>query len=218
MARKVKVPAPSPAAPRDAGEVALRREPVQARSRATVERILDATESLIDQSGVPAATTRRIAERAGVSPPSLYRFFENREQILDRLLERHLVKLEQHLTTAEAGWRPATIREFVTFQLGLYLDYFEGNPSAAQLWYEGRISLTVWSGVHERSRLTGVHLHELAVSFGLASCGDALPFVMMVELGDRVFDVALRQGLPADRRVMAEGVTALTAYLEQTLR
>ena len=44
-----------------------RREPVQARSRLTVTRILDAAAAIADENGVDATTTRAIADRAGVS-------------------------------------------------------------------------------------------------------------------------------------------------------
>ena len=63
-----------------------RRAPVQARSRQTVTRILDAAAAIADEQGVDSATTRAIADRAGVSAPSLYRFFAYREAILDELL------------------------------------------------------------------------------------------------------------------------------------
>ena len=68
-----------PAPPPEGG----RRAPVQERSRQTVTRILDAAAAIADEHGVDAATTRAIADRAGVSYPSLYRFFADREAILD---------------------------------------------------------------------------------------------------------------------------------------
>ena len=43
-----------------------RRQPVQARSRETVERILDAAAVLIEEGSVGAVTTRAIAERGDV--------------------------------------------------------------------------------------------------------------------------------------------------------
>src|SRR5271166_5975676 len=71
-----------------------RREPVQERSRRTVRRILAAAEEIVAADGVDAVTTRAIAERAGVATPSLYRFFEDRDAILDALLEQMLAELE----------------------------------------------------------------------------------------------------------------------------
>ncbi|MGB6578867.1 MAG: helix-turn-helix domain-containing protein, partial [Streptosporangiaceae bacterium] len=56
----------------------VRREPTQQRSRRTVRQILAAAEQIVGTQGVDAATTRAIAERAGVAIPSLYRFFADR--------------------------------------------------------------------------------------------------------------------------------------------
>ena len=73
-----------------------RRQPVQARSRETVERILAAAAVLIEDGGVEAVTTRAIAERAGVTAPSLYRFFADREQAPPRA-DRTTSRAAQHL-------------------------------------------------------------------------------------------------------------------------
>jgi hypothetical protein len=40
---------------------------------------------------------------------------------------------------------------------------------------------------------------------------------MAFELGDRVLDMAFRNGAPADRATIAEGARALTAYLELSI-
>jgi AcrR family transcriptional regulator len=52
---------------------------------------------------VDAAATRAIAERAGVAIPSLYRFFADRDEILDALAEHMTADLDQHARAAEAA-------------------------------------------------------------------------------------------------------------------
>jgi AcrR family transcriptional regulator len=49
-----------------------RKRPKQARARATIEAILAAAAQILVREGVEAATTNRIAERAGVSVGTLY--------------------------------------------------------------------------------------------------------------------------------------------------
>ena len=66
-----------------------RRRPVQGRSRATVDAIVEAAARVLARFGYAAATTNRIAERAGVSIGSLYEYFPNKDSILAALLERH---------------------------------------------------------------------------------------------------------------------------------
>jgi AcrR family transcriptional regulator len=73
---------------RRASEQPRRNRPHQARSRATVEVILDATIRIFEAEGADAATTSRIAEVAGVSVGTLYQYFGNRDAILDALQDR----------------------------------------------------------------------------------------------------------------------------------
>ncbi len=124
-------------------ERSRRREPVQARSRETVRRVLDAAADLIDGGGVDAVTTRAIATRAGLTAPSLYRFFADREQILDALVERHLGRLTATLLAVEAGWTPRSVAELVDREFDAYAGYYRDHPNAARLWLDGRVSPTV---------------------------------------------------------------------------
>src|SRR5205085_1945870 len=66
----------------------LRRTPVQERSAARVERMLDAAASLLDEVGYDGTTTSLIASRAGVSVGSLYQFFPDRRAVLQALAVR----------------------------------------------------------------------------------------------------------------------------------
>lgn len=69
---------------------APRKIPRQARSRATVDRILDAAARLFDRDGYVATTTNHVAEEAGVSIGSLYQYFPSKDALLTALAERHL--------------------------------------------------------------------------------------------------------------------------------
>lgn len=59
-----------------------RRTPRQQRSREIVDSILEAGRRLLAEGGEAALTTNRIAERAGVSVGSLYRYFPNKEAVV----------------------------------------------------------------------------------------------------------------------------------------
>jgi AcrR family transcriptional regulator len=65
-----------------ASNPSARRRPRQQRSRAIVDSILEAGRRLLAESGESALTTNRIAERAGVSVGSLYRYFPNKEAVV----------------------------------------------------------------------------------------------------------------------------------------
>lgn len=195
-----------------------RRQPVQERSRATVTRILDAAGAIVDNSGVEAATTRAIAERAGVSYPSLYRFFADREEILDRLVERHLTDLDAYVQAAERDHPPKSLEELITNELELHVAYFEAHPGALELWFGGRHSPAVAREVHRRSQVLADRSRKALITAKVIPAdADPLIFVVLVELGDRILELAFRERRTADRAVIEHGHAALSAYIRQTL-
>jgi len=64
-----------------------RRTPKQRRSRVIFSAILEAGRRLLESKGPRALTTNRIAERAGVSIGSLYRYFPNKQAIVAAIYE-----------------------------------------------------------------------------------------------------------------------------------
>jgi AcrR family transcriptional regulator len=60
----------------------------QARGERRIAEILDAALALFAEVGYEAASTNRIAARAGISPGSLYQFFANKEAIGEALSAR----------------------------------------------------------------------------------------------------------------------------------
>lgn len=65
-------------------------EPVQARSRERVERILAAARKVLERDGLEGFSSTAIAREAGVPVGSFYQFFPNREAILVLFYEEYL--------------------------------------------------------------------------------------------------------------------------------
>lgn len=195
-----------------------RRQPVQERSRETVARLLDAAAAIIDEAGVEAATTRAIAERAGVAYPSLYRFYADREEILEQLLERHLADLDAEAVAAEETWQITSIEDVIDRELDLHIAYYEEHPSAARLWLSGRSSPTVIAHVRERTRVLAERMRTALIGAGLISPEtDSRVLLLVVELGDRILDVAFRGSSTHDPVIIELGRTALKAYALEAL-
>ncbi len=66
----------------------MARKPTQERAIATYERLLDAAGELLEELGVERISTNLVAERAGVSPPTLYNYFADKYDLLAALGER----------------------------------------------------------------------------------------------------------------------------------
>ena len=52
------------------------------------KQILDVTLQIISESGIAGVNTSEIAKRVGIVPSALYRHFENKEALIDALLDR----------------------------------------------------------------------------------------------------------------------------------
>jgi AcrR family transcriptional regulator len=72
----------------------MRHRPQQARSQERVYLILDTAAELVAEEGYETLTTNAIAERAGISIGSLYRYFPDKEAILRGLALRHLEQVQ----------------------------------------------------------------------------------------------------------------------------
>jgi len=75
-------------APAHQKSLSPRKAPVQERSKTTIQRILDAAASLLDEAGIDALTTNGIATRAGVNIASLYNYFPNKYAVVAALAQR----------------------------------------------------------------------------------------------------------------------------------
>jgi len=83
--------------------VSQRRKPTQARARATMDMIFEATARIIERNGIAALNTNRIAERAGISIGSLYEYFPNKDAILIAMARQRLAEDERLVRQALAG-------------------------------------------------------------------------------------------------------------------
>lgn len=83
----------------------IRKKPRQARAEATMEAIVEAAAQILERDGEEAATTARIAERAGVSIGTLYQYFADRDAVLAALIrrDRQTVGAEIMLRIAEGN-------------------------------------------------------------------------------------------------------------------
>ena len=68
----------------------LRKTPRQARSRSTVDAILEAAERVLRTEGYGAASTNRVARVAGFSVGSLYQYFDDKRAVVGALIDQAL--------------------------------------------------------------------------------------------------------------------------------
>jgi len=79
---------------------AMRKRPQQARSRATIDAILDAAAHILGERGWAGLTTNAVAEAAGASIGSLYQYFPDKLALIDAVRRRHFNEVLEVLHAA----------------------------------------------------------------------------------------------------------------------
>lgn len=110
-----------------------RKQPRQDRARTTVSRILAATAAIIEQDGVDALTTNRIAEQARVNIASLYQYFPNKEAIINALLEAYFQEISHALNAVLVAQVDMTIDQSTRLWSHASLTYFRERPALLAL-------------------------------------------------------------------------------------
>src|SRR5580658_5577620 len=128
-----------------------RKKPTQERARATQEAIIDATARILGEEGIDAATTNRIAERAGVSVGSLYQYFPSKDSIIIALAERHFRKMLALLEAKSEELEGLPIEEAVPIYVRAKLAAHRIEPGLHRALFDqvprllGREGLKLWS-------------------------------------------------------------------------
>ncbi len=105
-----------------------KKQPAQQRATETFERILEVTAQTLADVGIERLSTNLVCERAGLTPPALYRYFPNKYALLSelgrRLMERQNERVG-HWITIDVFQGPVAALE--TAIEGLILDTYEAT-------------------------------------------------------------------------------------------
>ena len=98
-----------------------RKSPVQARSAASVDAILEATIQVLLHVGKERLTTTRVAQRAGVSVGTVYQYFPNKSALLQAALKQHLDKVTSAVELVCQEQRGKTLEQMATALITAFL-------------------------------------------------------------------------------------------------
>jgi AcrR family transcriptional regulator len=99
-----------------------RKSPVQARSTASVDAILEATIQVLLNVGKERLTTTGVASRAGVSVGTLYQYFPNKSALLQAVLKRHLTQVTDAVELVCKQQKGGTLQQIVTALIIAFLE------------------------------------------------------------------------------------------------
>lgn len=128
-----------------------RRRASQSRSRATVQRILEATTALIAEKGAQGVTMSEIAKRADLVIGSLYQYFTDKSAIFREILIRHQAEARALLHHFLAEVR--TLEELTDALVRSFDAYFE-------ILQRDRLIVGLWSIVQTDPDLQALDLED----------------------------------------------------------
>ena len=99
------------------------------------ELLLGAAADMFHRQGFHDTSMLGIAQRAGVTKPTLYARFGNKEALYDRLMERIAESLLEGMTAAFAGVETATADEATRRIAGAFFDWVQANPASFHLLF-----------------------------------------------------------------------------------
>jgi len=105
--------------------------PKQQRSLTRYHHILDTAAVMFSMQGYENVGTNHIAVQAGVSVGSFYRFFSDKEALVEALVERYITRLSESLPRLDE--QPLPMPTMVEMMLKGVLEFDRQNASFAQI-------------------------------------------------------------------------------------
>jgi AcrR family transcriptional regulator len=203
------------------GPTTTRATPVQDRGRARVASILRAAGELLDEGGLERLTMEAVAQRAGTSIGTLYRYFPNRDSVLVALAE-HLgtVGLRQFAPMHDQEKVTWTARDKAAEYVQEFERYLREHPGARGLLV-CRSSLDPDVARHLRTEsqwLDDVEGFVARWAPDLTPAEVRAAAVMLFRVGGLAMVVAFEATGQERRSRLAEAERLLAAYLDALRR
>jgi AcrR family transcriptional regulator len=197
----------------------LRNEPVQARSTARLTALLDAAAAAIDELGYERLTTAMVAERAGASIGTVYRYFPDRIAVLQALATRNLELVLKSIERAIADRRSTDWREAVLGAFDAYVAAFRTQRGFASLRGGDVLDLRPASGgPTANSHIAEVLMNGIAARFGTdSSTATLFVFENAIEVQDALIARAFARTPRGDAAFLESGRSLVLSILAEKL-
>lgn len=194
----------------------VRTEPIQQRSAARLSGLLDAAAVVVDEVGFDRLTTAMIAERAGASIGTVYRYYPDRVAVLHALHERAVARFRQRVvdelgaSTLTSWWDAVDC--VVTAFVGLY----RTEPGFRIVNFDDRDGAPALDAVADADFFARRLAEVLVNEFDLPD-GEELIFRLevAVEMADALLARAFHIDPVGDERFIAECRLVLRDYLDR---
>jgi AcrR family transcriptional regulator len=195
----------------------LRRVPVQGRSVARVQRMLDACAELVDQVGYESFTTTMLAERANVAIGSVYQFFPDKRAIVQALTLRNIEAYLERLAGRFAQDRFTHWWDGVDAGIDEYIAMHRTVPGFRTLHFGDVVDVHLLDEDRDNNAVIAEQLAELLVGRFAVPDTTRLRFALSiaVEASDALIKLAFRRDPDGHEEVLTEAKTLIREYLHR---
>jgi AcrR family transcriptional regulator len=206
----------SPAGSRLEALAQIRNEPVQARSTARLAALLDAAAHVVDEIGYERLTTAMVAERAGASIGTVYRYFPDRIAVLQSLAARNAERIGEQVLIELSDRRHSDWASALTASSEIFIDAFRQEPGFASLRYGDVLDLRPFVGVSAMRLMADRMFAVLVERFGMDSGDPArVAFQTALTVSDAIAADAFQRDAHGDATVLGQGATATMALIAE---
>jgi AcrR family transcriptional regulator len=195
----------------------LRRVPVQGRSVARVQRMLDACADIVDEVGYEGLTTTLLAERAEVAIGSVYQFFPDKRAIVQALTLRNM---EAYLLRLAARFETGSFDHWwdgVDAGIDEYIDMHRTVPGFRTLHFGDVVDVHLLDEDRDNNAVIAEQLARLLMEQFQVEDSPRLRFTLeiAVEASDALIKLAFRRNPEGDEAVIVEAKALIREYLHR---
>jgi len=193
----------------------IRNEPVQARSTARLATLLDSAAAVIDEIGFERLTTAMVAERAGASIGTVYRYFPDRIAVLQSLAARNVERLMVRTADELQAGRHASATDAVLALHAVTVDLFRTEPGYCSLRTGDVIDLRPPSTESTANAMMAAAVSDALVAhYSVTDTAELRSAIgTAIELTDALTARAFARDARGDAEQLAEAERALRAVL-----
>jgi AcrR family transcriptional regulator len=195
----------------------LRKQPVQDRSQARLDRLIAVAEEMIVEVGLLGLSIREVARRADTNIATFYQFFPSRGSLTRHIVEIYNAKLEQRLAeVASAVSENTGLRSTLESLQAAMVDFYASNPVTREIWPSIQADHALRELDREDSERNAARLVQLirrlrpdAALESVESAAD-----LMVVTGGPIFRHAVTQPPDRRRRLLSQHLKMTAALIE----
>jgi AcrR family transcriptional regulator len=195
----------------------MRSMPKQERGERRMQRLLDAAEQIFAERGYKAATTNEIAARAQTSIGTLYRFFPNKEAIVQHLIERYIQELHAvYEKMFQVDVVTMSLAEMIDHLIDPFVELKSAHPGLVSLFVGPHAALQIPAEFQKLLDESVLRIEKLWMRrfphLDQETCH--LYAVIFFQIRQALLSLAFSSATPAQEQVIKEMKTNLFRYLE----